>query len=262
MAGKNTVEIIRISSRQNDLVKFALKLSNPKYRKKEKLALIEGKKSIDAVVESNMNFKYLFIKEDNPLKNLKNIENLVFVNDEILKKISTTKTPTDAVGIIEEVAYNRDVFLKLDKIALIDSIKDAGNLGTIIRSAVAFGVDGIVLFGDCVDLYNPKVIRASAQNMFKIPFIVEKDINFIKKLKKEKTLVSMVVDSKNNFLNYKFPKSFIIAFGCEANGLSEEIVSLSDEKLTILTENNVESLNLAISASIAFALIKINSSSF
>ncbi|MBR2159712.1 MAG: hypothetical protein IJ938_00195, partial [Clostridia bacterium] len=86
---------------------------------------------------------------------------MVFVNDIILKKISTTKTPTDVVGIIEEPEIKIEQFGKLKRIALIDSIKDAGNLGTIIRSAVAFSIEGIILFGDCVDLYNSKVIRST-----------------------------------------------------------------------------------------------------
>lgn len=247
---------IEITSLQNDLVKFAVKLQDSKNRKKEKLILLDGEKTIQGIIDSNIEFEYLFVKKDNPFANYFKINKLVFVNDEILKKISTTKTPTTAVGIIKEPVVDKNIFKNLNKIALIDGIKDAGNLGTIIRSAVAFSIDGIILFNDCVDLFNTKTIRATAQNMFKIPIYSTKDLSFIQELKKTHKLISTVVDSNKDFMDYQFGDKFIIAFGSEADGISSEIDNISDEKLTFKMDNNVESLNLSICASIAFALIK------
>ena len=91
--------------------------------------------------------------------------------------------------------------------------------------------------------------------MFKIP-VVAGNLDLIKKLKENHKLISTVVKSKNDFLTYEFSKKFMIAFGSEANGLSKEIIDLSDETATLFMDNNVESLNLAVCASIAFALIK------
>ena len=93
--------------------------------------------------------------------------------------------------------------------------------------------------------------------MFKIP-IIKVDIDFIKKLKKEYKIISTVVNTNNNLFDYKFEDKFIIAFGSEAKGLSDEIIKLSDEKLKILMDNNVESINLGVFASIVFAFIKNN----
>ena len=106
-----------------------------------------------------------------------------------MNKISTLKTPTDIAGIIKEPDINKDIYFDFEKIALIDSIKDPGNLGTIIRSAAAFSIQGIILYGDCVDIYNSKTIRATAQNMFKIP-IIKADLKFIKKLKDKFKIVA------------------------------------------------------------------------
>ena len=116
-------------------------------------------------------------------------------------------------------------------------------------------MDGIILLGDCVDIYNSKTLRATAQNMFKIP-IIKTDIEFIKKLKKTHKLISTVVNSKDDFFEYKFENKFVIAFGSEATGLSENIINLSDKKLKIFMDNDVESINLGVFASIAFASIK------
>ncbi len=246
-----------ITSLQNDLIKYCVKLQNSKFRKKEKMILADGAKTLQGFVFGGIEFEYLFIKKgDLNFENAK-IKNLVFVTDEILKKISTTKTPTSAVGIIKEPRVDKNLFFDLPRLALIDGVKDAGNLGTIIRSAAAFSIDGIILFNDCVDLYNSKTIRATAQNIFKIPIITTSDLEFIKKLKQNHELISTVVDSKKDFTNYSFDKNFILALGSEACGISKEIDILSDEKLTISMDNNVESINLGVCASVAFALIKM-----
>lgn len=250
------MKIIEITSTQNDLVKYCTHLQETKFRKKEGLILVDGVQTIEGLIKDKIEFEYLFLKKDNPIKNIANTKNLVFVNDEILKKISTTKSPTTLVGIIKEPKIDINAFKNMQKIVLIDGIKDAGNLGTIIRSAVAFSVDGMILFNDCVDLYNTKTIRATAQNIFKMPIIRTKDINFIKELKKTHKLISTVVDSDKDFIKTSFEGKFIISFGSEADGISKEIADISDEKITFKMDNNVESLNLGVCASIAFHFIK------
>ena len=250
------MKTLEITSTQNDLIKYIVKLQDSKFRKNEKLILVDGAQTLDGLINDGIVFKYLFVKKDNTIKEKANVENLVLVNDEILKKISTTKSPTNAIGVIYEHEIDINIFKNLKKIALIDGIKDAGNLGTIIRSAVAFSIDGIILFNDCVDVYNTKTIRATAQNIFKIPIVKINDIEFLKELKKKHKFIATVVDTKNDFFDIDFTQNFILAFGSEADGISEVIKQLSDEKVTFQMDNNVESLNLGVCASIAFSLIK------
>lgn len=250
------MKTLEITSLQNDLVKYVVKLQDSKFRKNEKLILVDGAQTIEGFIKDEVIFKFLFVKKGSLLLNSAKVETVVYVTDEILKKISTTKSPTDAIGVIEEPEINPMQFQNMKKIALIDGIKDAGNLGTIIRSAAAFSIDGIILFNDCVDLYNTKTIRATAQNIFTLPIIRTKDIDFICKLKKTHKLISTVVDSDIDFDECAFDDKFIIAFGSEANGISEEIRQISDEKITISMDNNVESLNLGVCASIVFAFIR------
>ncbi len=246
--------IIEITSTQNDLVKFCIKLQNSQFRKSQKLIFIDGNKTIDGLIDNNIEFEYIFSKKDNYNSKIK-AKNIVFCNDNVLNKISTLKTPTDIAGIIKEPEIDKNIFLNMKKIALLENVKDPGNLGTIIRSAAAFSMDGIILVGDCVDIYNTKTIRSTAQNMFKTP-IIKADIDFIKKLKETHKLISTTLKESSDFFNYKFNDKFIIAFGSEASGLSEEIVNLSDEKLKITMDNDVESINLGVFASIAFAFIR------
>ena len=251
---KKNLNYLEITSTQNDLVKFCIKLQNSKYRKSQKLIFIDGNKTIDGLIDSGVEFEYIFLKKENYKDNIK-AKNIVFCSNKVLEKISTLKTPTNVAGIIKEPSVNKNIFFNMDKIALIENIKDPGNLGTIIRSACAFSIDGIILLGDCVDLYNSKTIRATAQNMFKIP-ILEGDFEFIKELKKTHKLISSVVNTNHDFFKYNFKNKFILALGSEADGLSDNVVNLSDEKLKIFMDNNVESINLGVFASIAFAYIK------
>ena len=94
--------------------------------------------------------------------------------------------------------------------------------------------------------------------MFKIPVLKTNDIDFIKKFKKTHKLISTTVNSKNDFIKYNFPSKYIIAFGCEASGLSEDFLKISDENLTLKMDKNVESLNIAVCCSVVFALIKFH----
>lgn len=250
------MEILEIKSLQNDLVKFVVKLQNSKFRKSQKLILLDGIKTIEGLIDDNVEFEYFFALFDNPILKKVKAKKIITTTKEVLKKISTTSSFSKVVGVIKEPEIDKNIFKNFKKIALIDGIKDAGNLGTIIRSANAFGISGIILFNDCVDIYCPKTIRSSTQNMFKIPIIKTSDIEFIKSLKLNHQLISTVVNSSCGFCDCDFNENFIIAFGSEANGISKEILDISDKKVTISMENNVESLNLAICASISFAFIK------
>ena len=249
--------IIEITSLQNELIKSIYKLQDSKHRKSNKLILLDGEKTIKGLVDDGAEFEYLFLKKDNKIK--AKAKNIVYVNNEILKKLSTVKTPSSMVGVIKEPDINKDDFTGLNKLILIENIKDAGNLGTIIRSANAFGVQGIILFGDCVDLYSAKVIRSATQNMFKLPILRTSDFEFIKKLKKNHKLISTVVKGGDDFMKYSFKEPFVLAFGSEAEGITKELADMSDKKLTLFMENDVESLNLGICASIACFWIKFHS---
>ena len=250
------MKTFEITSLQNDLIKYVVKLQDSKFRKSENLILVDGAQTIEGFINDKVIFKYLFLKKENSILNFARAENIIFVTDDILKKISTTKSSTDVIGVIEEPVVKKEQFKNMHHIALIDGIKDAGNLGTIIRSAVAFSIDGIILFNDCVDLYNSKTIRATAQNIFKIPILRTKDIDFINELRKSHKLISTVVDSDIDFDEYNFNGKFMIAFGSEANGISDDIKQISDEKITISMDNGVESLNLGVCASVVFSSIR------
>ena len=104
------MNIVEISSTQNDLVKYCVKLQTPKTRKNEKLIFVDGEQTILGLIEDNIQFEYFFCLKNSEVSKKVKTNNLVYVNNEILKKISTTKSPVDMAGIIKEPIIDINIF--------------------------------------------------------------------------------------------------------------------------------------------------------
>ena len=135
---------------------------------------------------------------------------------------------------------------------LLENIKDAGNLGTILRTAAAFNVDAVVLYGDTVDLYNPKCVRSSVGNLWKIPVfhIADKTDLMVNFMGYER--VATLPKSNNSvwLKDYTPTEKVLVMFGTEAAGLSNELKEFANKNVTIEMSKEVESLNLSISAGV------------
>lgn len=240
---KKDLKMREIKSTANELVKETVKLHQKKYR--DKFILIEGKKAVEEAITAKLKVKYIFVQNENEYKKYETY----LVSEAVLKKVSTTESPANVVGVFEKPVYCLDAFKKFKKIVLLDNIKDAGNLGTIIRACSAFGIEGILLFGDTTDEFSPKTIRSSAGNMFKIPVLKIK-FEELKEFKKTHRFLATVCRSDKFLNDYKIKSDLIVMFGSEADGLCKELLNLADDKVTIKMANNVESLNLALSAGV------------
>ena len=133
---------------------------------------------------------------------------------------------------------------------LLEEIKDLGNLGTILRTAVAFQAEAIVLYGDSTDIYNPKCVRASVGNLWKIPIFQIKDFNLLEQIFGNFQRIATLPRSKNFLKNFDIKFPALIMFGSEAAGLSDELIKFSTNSVKIEMAETVESLNLAVSVSI------------
>lgn len=235
-----------ITSISNNTVKDIVKLHQKKYR--NEFIIVEGKKAFESAVDAGLKIKGIFSCDKNILEKYSHFETYL-VNDKVMEKISTTESAPTVLAITEKPKYTMEYFKKLNKIVLLDNIKDAGNLGTIIRTAAAFNIEGIMLFGNCTDEFSPKTIRSSAGNIFKIP-LIHAPIEQLLEFKKSHKMVTTVVNSKNYIQNYNVKEPYIVMFGSEAQGLCKELLSISDVSYTIPMKKGVESLNLAISCGI------------
>ena len=231
------------SSIDNKKIKELKKLHLKKYRDRDNMFLVEGEHLVFEAYNSGY-LKELLVEEGNDY----DIDVPVsFLSSNVIKYLSNLDTPSKVIGVCEK----KENKIKGSKILILDEIQDPGNLGTIIRSAVAFNVDTIVLSKDTVDLYSPKVIRATQGMIFKVNVVID-DINVVvENLKKDdyKIIGTKVTSAKNLKCLEKMDK-FAIIMGNEGNGVKKEVLDLCDEYVYIKMNNDCESLNVAVATSI------------
>ncbi len=231
-------------------IKQITKLHQKKYRDEAGLFIAEGEKAVSELINENIEIINIYAAKEFENINFK----INYIDEYSMKKISTTSTPCEILAIAKKKKQEINSFKNYKKIALLDKISDPGNLGTIIRSAAAFGIEGIILFSDCTELYSPKVIRSCAGNFFKVSVAELKNKDDIKKLFPNHKLIATSLSEEKNIsiVECSKLKKKIIMFGSEAKGLSKDLLNIADKNIKLKMENNVESLNIAISASIIF----------
>lgn len=240
-----------ITSTSNTRIKEAAKLQQKKYRNETGLFLIEGHKPLEEAFASGVDIQSVYTTE-------KYLQRFDFVKDKItlvtppvLEKISTTDSMPEAVAVAKQQKFSLEDIKHSKRLVLLENIKDAGNLGTLIRCACAFSMDAILLCGDTVDIYNPKVVRSTVGAMFKLP-IVKTSVENSKKVFGASNFIASVVNHNDTVLpetiDYKEP--FVLMLGSEADGLTQEAINTADIKTTIQISNKTESLNLAIAGAI------------
>lgn len=229
-----------INSRSNQKVVHVSRLKDKKYIKEYQEFLIEGVKSLELAVKSGL------VEEVYTLKELKLPYNIpqFLVTPEIIDKISSNQNPEGVVAVcslLKEVKPE-----KFNKVVYLDDISDPGNMGTLIRTALAFNYDAIILSEKCVSIYNPKVVAASKGAMFSIPILTGK----LKDFKNgQKVIASTLSDKTIPLEKCEKLDSFILVLGNEAHGISQEVEKLSDIFVKIPIEN-IDSLNVAIAGGV------------
>lgn len=230
-----------ISSVDNKKIKNIMKLRNKKYRDKEGLFVVDIINVINEALDNNC-LEELYVKEG---VNVDIDFDITYVTSSVFDKIKGVNT-TDVIGVIKKPSKG-----KLDgkKYILLDSINDPGNLGTIIRSALAFNIDTLVIGDNSVDLYNDKVIRATEGAIFKLNIVNMNLLGCIEYLNKKDIKVYGTDVISGTDITKINKDNIAIIIGNEGRGISKEIRSVVDKNIYIKT-SNVESLNASVAASI------------
>ena len=235
-----------ITSVMNNKIVEYEKLKQPKYRKREHLFIVEGEHLVEEAYKNNR-IKEVFVLEDYKI----NIDvPYTIVSENVMAKLSSLDT---VCGILAICTYNDNNTIKGNRILMLDCVQDPGNLGTIIRSSLAFNIDTIVLSNDSVDLYNPKVIRSTQGMLFGIN-IVYTDLDKCILDLKNKNYIIYGTDVNDGIDARKLDKAakekFVLVMGNEGRGLSSNVKDLCDKFLYINMNSKVESLNVAVATSI------------
>ncbi len=243
-----------INSINNKKMKLVKSLNKKKYRDKENKFVIEGSRFINEIPKE---IKVVFTLVSESFKNKNDIdkyESVEIVGDDIFNKITDTKNTQGILAVCEKYKHKIDDLynIKNDYVILGDKITDPGNLGTIIRTAEASGVDYIVLSKGCVDVYNQKVIRSTAGSVLNIPIIENVELEeVIKKLKNEDVkIIGSHLSSEKYHTDCNMKNKCGIVIGNEAKGMSDEITNLCDELVIIPMIGKVESLNASVASGI------------
>lgn len=242
-----------ITSLDNSKVKEAVKLKDKKYRDELDEYIIEGYRSVKDSL-SFLSSYYLIVSESLSEKFLHEFDGdkIVVCSDKVFEKISDTENSQGIICVarkrMQEPDYNSQYAL------LLDRIRDPGNMGTIIRTALATGFSDIYCL-DCVDPYNPKVVRSAMSALAKVNiFSVKEDI--VEKLKSNGYVIFCAdMKGENVFnLNFDFKKACLLV-GNEANGVQKAMITMCDEVLSLPMES-VESLNAGVSAAVLMYQLK------
>ena len=224
-----------ITSQSNETIKKLKELYTNKGRKKYNEFIVEGPHLVKEARLAGCLKEIYTIDE-----NLEGIQ----ISSSLMKQISKTDTPIKQIGVCKFINKNNIE----DKVLILDSIQDPGNMGTLLRTAKAFNFNTVFLSNECVDIYNDKVIRSSQGAIFKLNFIFGDKVEFIKKLSKTHNVYSTDVNNGIDVREVKNNKLALI-LGNEGNGVSKEIRDLNLNNLYIKMDNT-ESLNVAVAGAI------------
>ena len=232
-------------------LKELIKLHNKKYRSEQGLILVEGRRLLDQLHRNGVVIEEIFCNQEKAgdLQNL-SPKLITLCENWQLEKLSQTSTSQQVIGLIKS---KRQPIEKTDFLLYLDNISDPGNLGTIFRTAMGLGVDGIITSPGCCEIFNPKVVRASMGAVVIYP-IAERDYEWL--LNQNAAIIVTVLENSKNISEIKeIKKPCILVIGSEANGVDDQIIRAADIKLRIPMYNRMESLNAAVAAGIAIYYI-------
>ena len=232
-----------ITSLENKEIKRITKLKSKKYRDELQEFIVEGEHLVEESYKNKVLKKIILLENTDIDIDVEKI----YVNHDIMKKISNLDSPPKVIGICK-LLEEKEIG---DRVLILDGIQDPGNLGTIIRSAVAFNIDTIILSNDTVDMYNSKVIRSTQGMLFYINIIRTDLMEVLPELKKNNyTLYTTNVTNGTDIKKCEKHNKFALIVGNEGNGVSKKVSDYADYTIYIKTNNNVESLNVAVATSI------------
>lgn len=245
-----------ISSEQNIRIKNIIKLQEKsRERRKQGLFIIDGLREIKEALNGGLIIEEIFICSDIVDKETISFSDIKtsYVSEAVYKKMSYKEKAAGVLAVVRPQTLELET-LKLKKnslLVILEAVEKPGNLGAIVRSAYAAGVDAIIINDEQTDIYNPNVIRASEGLIFRLPVIVASRENTIKFLKEKqiKVLAAALVGAKN-YIEASYQESSAILLGTEATGLSDKWLAAADEIIKIPMKPGIDSLNVSVSAAI------------
>ncbi|MDL2295465.1 RNA methyltransferase [Lachnospiraceae bacterium OttesenSCG-928-E19] len=244
-----------ITSTANAKIKHLVQLQKKhKTRQSEGVFVVEGARIVREIPQERLVEVYVSESFREGNEEIPKEVPVEVIADHVFRHVSETKTPQGIMGVVRMDEKGTEAIINHPKahILILDNLQDPGNLGTIFRTAEAAGVTGVVMSKDCVDIYNPKVIRSTMGAIFRMPFYYASDLILeVEKIKQAgvRVYAAHLAGEKNyDEVNYLEKTAFML--GNEGNGLRPEIAEMAEEYIRIPMEGKVESLNVAIAGTV------------
>lgn len=221
-------------------------------RHESRRVLVEGYRSISGADRAGAKFRFILVTNYDDEKMATIPAEKIVVDQVALERISTTSSPQSALAICEMPVTSIDQIvsgtISRKPIFILDNVSDPGNVGTIIRSAVAFGIGAIIMVGGC-DPFNPKVVRSSAGTIFACPIITIDEYQ-LEQILARREVFSAESSEHNTIDSTKFPKNAAVVFGSEAHGIITPFFKNNTHPFTVPMQELCESLNVAMTVTI------------
>lgn len=253
-----------ITSPQNKFIKLAVALKQKKYREELNLFVVEGVRLVEEAVQATWLIDTCIytaeaLEHERVQKIISTLQakecHIIQVPRAIYDKITDTQEPQGIMAIVKKCTYGLEDLLKKDAtpfIMVLDELQDPGNMGTIIRTAVAAGCTGVILTKGCTDIFASKAVRGSMGSVFHVPIVsgltTDEVISFLKKQDIE--IFATALESSDIYFKVDFTKALAIVFGNEGNGVNKQFLTQAQQRLYIPLIGPVESLNVAASAAV------------
>lgn len=249
----------RIESEDNNKLKLIRKLQTRKYRDAEGKFIIEGINLVEEAISKNAKIDFVVISEDfnyDPSRLvLSEVSEVFEVRRELFEKLTDAENGSGVLAVVSKHRYTDEDYFKFPEesnILVLDRVQDPGNIGTMIRTAVAAGYGMVVCNKGTADAWSPKVLRATAGMIFDIPVVytdsTEELVQLIRRL--DKRICVTVLEDAHAYYERDLSKRIALVIGNEGNGISKELIDVADERLTIPMKGGIESLNAAVAAAI------------
>ena len=252
------MRLIEIANKNNPKIKFLKQLQQKKYRDQFDKFFVENTVLICDALESEFFFESLFITENFISKNKKkfdfilehtNAKEYYLISEKINRSFSNLDTAPGICAIYHKKRKELDFTAPL---IYLNGINNPGNLGTILRSALAFDLENIIVDEKCADIYNPKTIGAAKDAIFKLNIISDKNLEIFDLIKKKMKVFSTGLEGSDTLDVLKNERSFCLILGSESHGIDEELQEMSDAFIRIEMGEKIESLNVASASAIIF----------
>ena len=255
--------LIKITSGDNSRIRLVRKLATRKGRETEGRFAVEGRNLVREILERGLDVDFIMIPAGSDDGAGGFMQKCIASPDITVCEIPPREFAglTDAgsgigmLAVVKQLTYGPEFLDGLrpdDNILVLDRIQDPGNMGTLIRTAVAAGYKAIVAMSGTVDIYSPKVLRATAGMVFEIPVIYIPDSNALKGLlgRSGRRIAVTAVDAGVPYYEEDLSKGMALIIGNEGNGVSDALMQMADVKVTLPMKGRIESLNAAVAAAI------------